>query len=56
MPLGATPPWLQDDDDNEDHGNYAIEKKDVIGPSHEAFKSHGELKQCFSLFRLITLR
>ncbi|XP_068731972.1 centrosomal AT-AC splicing factor-like [Montipora capricornis] len=40
---GAMPPWLQDDDDdNEDHGNCAIEKNDVIGPSHEAFKKHVE--------------
>ena len=36
---GATPPWLREDDDDEEGasaGNY------VIGPSFDAFKKHGK--------------
>ena len=37
---GATPPWLMDDDSEEDDG--AV----VAGPSLEAFLSHSECVVC----------
>ena len=44
---------MRDDDDEDD---YVKAEKDVIGPSYDAFKQHGKLKQLHQQLNLSTSR